>query len=261
MIKVLYLVAVLLMAASAFLAYMNGRSLAVLMEETQSKHRMIKSELTKVSALVTDINAKNATIAENTQKLDIETEKLKGLKISITSAEGELKRIADSMKDKEGKMAELKAQLAELPPGLSLQSLTEDLNKMKAQIVDYQAQAEAKKKEVSGEQEKLDLASKALSDVIAKIESRKKAFERNAMTGRVIAVNPDWGFVVLDVGEKEAITPDTKLIVIRGTETVGKLSILSVTGQKTVANVLTETLAPGMSPAPGDRVILENLTQ
>jgi hypothetical protein len=81
------------------------------------------------------------------------------------------------------------------------------------------------------------------------------------MTGKVVAVNSEWGFVVLDVGQKEGITPDTKLLVIRGTSTVGKLSIIDVQGNRTVANILGDTLAQGMSPSPGDRVILENLYQ
>jgi peptidoglycan hydrolase CwlO-like protein len=261
MTKVLFILAAVLMAISCFFNYQNGRALTTMRQESQSNHRLINTELAGVSKLVEEITSKNTQIAEVVGKVDVETEKLKSINLKIAAADDELKRIAESVKTKEATMAQLKAQLAKLPAGFNLQTLTEDLNKMKAQIVDFQTQAEAKKKEVAGEQEKLDLASKALADVINKIETRKKAFERNAMSGRVVAVNGDWGFVVLDVGEKESITPDTKLIVIRGTETVGKLSILSVNGQKTVANILTDTLAAGMSPAPGDRVILENLVQ
>jgi cell shape-determining protein MreC len=261
MTKVLFLLSAVIMLVSAFFAHQNGRSLAAVRTEKASNHRQIDNEIATVSKLVSDITDKNGEIAKVTQDIDVENEKLKGHKLKLAQAEAEVKRLEESFKTTESTMSELKAKLAKLPAGFNLQTLSENLNKMKAAIVDYQTQAEGKKKEVVAEVEKLDTASKALQEVIAKIEARKKAFERNALTGRVVAVNTDWGFVVLDVGEKEAITPDTKLIVIRGTETVGKLRILSVSGQKTVANVLLDTLAPGMTPAPGDRVILENLAQ
>jgi soluble cytochrome b562 len=261
MTKVLFLLSAVIMLVSAFFAYQNGRAITDVRTTKASNHRQIQTEIGEVSKLVDDITAKSAEVAKAKQDIDVEAEKLKGHKIKLAQADAETKRMEEAVKEKETEMETLKAKLAKLPAGFTVQTLSENLNKMKASIVDFQTQAEGKKKEVVAEQEKLDAVSKSLQDIIAKIEGRKKAFERNSLTGRVVAVNPDWGFVVLDVGEKESITPDTKLIVIRGTETVGKLSILSVTGQKTVANVLADTLAPGMSPAPGDRVILENLSQ
>ena len=141
------------------------------------------------------------------------------------------------------------------------ETLAEDLNKMKASIAELQGQAEAKKKEVEAEQTQVAVVDREKGEIVRKIEERKKAFDRNGLTARVIAVNLDWGFVVIDAGKAVGITQDTKLLVTRGTQTVGKLSILSVEGNRTVANILPDSLVAGMSPAPGDRVILENLVQ
>jgi vacuolar-type H+-ATPase subunit I/STV1 len=261
MTKVLLILSIVLMAAAGFFAYNIGRDFAGVRQEAYSIHNQTKVVLDDVSKVVADIGGKNAEIATVTQEVEVEAEKLKNHKLKLAQIDGEMKRLEDSIKSKNDTMAELKVKLSKFPPGFSAETMTEDLNKTKQAIVELQNAAEMKKKEVEGESEKLDAASKALSDIISKIESRKKAFERNSLTGRIIAVNNDWGFVVLDIGERETISPDTKLIMIRGTATVGKLSILSVQGQRTVASVLTETLAPGMSPAPGDQVILENLNQ
>jgi hypothetical protein len=94
-----------------------------------------------------------------------------------------------------------------------------------------------------------------------KIESRKKLFDRNSMTATIVAVNNDWGFVVIDGGEDKGITADTKLLVTRGQETIGRLSIVGVDGNKTVANIDQKSIRPGVAVAPGDRVILETLYQ
>jgi hypothetical protein len=100
-----------------------------------------------------------------------------------------------------------------------------------------------------------------LESVMEKIESRKKLFDRNSMTATIVAVNNDWGFVVIDGGEDKGITADTKLLVTRGQETIGRLSIVGVDGNKTVANIDQKSIRPGVAVAPGDRVILETLYQ
>ena len=74
------------------------------------------------------------------------------------------------------------------------------------------------------------------------------------------------GEVTLQPGDtvlcySDGISEATKLLVIRGSQTVGKLSIVAVQGERTVANIIPDTLAAGMSIAPGDRVILEKLYQ
>jgi small-conductance mechanosensitive channel len=261
MTKVLFILSAIAMAVSIYFSYSNGRELTAVREEKASKHRQIKNLIADVSKVSDDLQAKTGEIAKITQEVDIEAEKLKSYKLKLTQAENDLKRLAEGYKEKEEKMAKLKAELAGLPAGMKPETIGEEINKIKQQTIELQTQSEAKKKEIAAEQEKLDAAQKDLTEVVSRIESRKKSFDRNSLSGNLVAVNNDWGFVVLNVGERESITPETKLIVVRGTATVGKLNIVSVKGQRTIANILPDTLAPGMAPAPGDRVILENLFQ
>ena len=76
-----------------------------------------------------------------------------------------------------------------------------------------------------------------------------------------MAVNNDWGFVVIDGGENKGITVDTKLLITRGQDTIGRLNIIGVDGNKTVANIDQKSVRPGLTVSPGDRVILESLYQ
>ena len=103
-------------------------------------------------------------------------------------------------------------------------------------------------------------ALEQLDDLAQYIALDKPAAAR-ALVAKVVAVNQAWGFVVVDAGQRLGITEATKLLVTRGNKTVGKLSIVSVQNERTVANILPETLAGGLNVAPGDRVILENLFQ
>lgn len=261
MTKVLLLLSALVMGIAAVFAFQNGRTFKDVRESKDAVHAKIKTELTSLSGQVEEINKVVGDVAKVQSEVEVEGEKLKSQKIKISQTEGETKRADDELKVKTARMNELTEKLSKLPAGFNPQTITEDLNKIKQEIAEAQTQAEAKKQEVTVQEKKIGDSKKILDDIVQKIEARKKSFERNSMRARIVAVNNDWGFVVIDVGEKEGITPDTKLLVTRGTQTVGKINTLSVQGNRTVANVLTDTLGVGMQPAPGDTVILENLFQ
>ena len=86
-------------------------------------------------------------------------------------------------------------------------------------------------------------------------------FAGNSLTSRVLAVNQDWGFVVIDAGKSTGLTQDTKLIVTRGSLTVGKISVMNVEDTRSMATIVPDAVINGMTIMPGDRVILENLLQ
>lgn len=261
MTKVLFILSIVVMAVATVFAYQNNRAFASARNAKASTDRIIKNELVAVKQIAADIGRVVADIGTAQKDLDTESERLKAHQLKVSQIDSESKRTQEEFDAKGKKLEELKAQLAKLPADVKPETLAEDLNKIKQSIAELQAQAEAKKKEVEAEQQKVTAAEREKNEIVRKIEERKKSFERNALTARVVAVNNDWGFVVIDAGQREGITPDTKLLVTRGTQTIGKLSILSVEGGRTVANVLTDSLVGGMTPAPGDRVILENLFQ
>jgi cell shape-determining protein MreC len=261
MTKVSFILSIVVMGVACFFAYQNNRAFATARDLKASTHRTIKSELVGVNQLVADISAKNGEITAVQKDADTEEERLKAHTVKISQLDSEAKRTSEDTDSKNKKLEELKAQLAKLPADVKPETLSEDLNKLKQAIAESQAGAEAKKKLVEAELVKVEAAERDRAEVTRKIDERKKSFDRNGLTARVVAVNNDWGFVVIDAGKSTGITEDTKLLVTRGTQTVGKLSIMAVEGNRTVANILTDTLADGILPAPGDRVILENLVQ
>lgn len=261
MTKVLLLLSALVMGIAAVFAFQNGRTFKEVREAKDADHAKIKTELNSLARSVEEITKVVGDVSKVQVEVEGQAEKLKSHKLKIAQTEGETKRTEDELKVKSARMNELTEQLTKLPAGFNPQTISEDLNKIKQEIAELQTQAEAKKQEVTVQEKKVGESKKILDDIVQKIEARKKSFDRNSMKARVVAVNNDWGFVVIDVGEKEGITPDTKLLITRGTTTVGKINTLSVQGSRTVANVLTDTLGIGMQPAPGDTVILENLFQ
>ncbi len=261
MTKVLFILSLVLMAVATFFAYQNGRSLAAARTEKAGLHKTIKTEHGVLEGLVAQINQTVTDVTRVQGEVDVEREKVKAQKLKMAQAEGDAKRTQEDLDSNNQKLASLKEELGKLPPDVKPETLQEDINRIKQNIAELKAKSDVKAQEAETENAKMVAVQRSVDNYARKKDERQKAFARNSMTATVVAVNSDWGFVVIDAGQDEGITQSTKLIVTRGTQTIGKISILSVSGNRTIANILDDTITPGYAIAPGDRVILENLYQ
>lgn len=261
MTKVLFILSAVIILVSTFFAYQNGREFTRVRSSVTALNLDVNKALNEVTKAVAEVNNVIGSIATVQGDLDIESEKVKSQKLKLAQIENDVKRDEDQLSAANKKLADLRVRLDKLPKGMKPETMVEQINGMKKSTAELQAQAELKKKEVTAEEEKMAQARKDYEEVVRKIEDRKKSFDRNSLVARVVAVNNAWGFVVIDAGQSSGINEATKLLVTRGSQTVGKLSIVSVQGNRTVANIVPDAVASGLSIAPGDRVILENLYQ
>ncbi len=261
MTKVFFILSAVIMIVSAFFAFQNGREFATVRNSVTMINLEVQRALAEANNNVAKVTQANGEIAKVQGELDVESEKVKSQKLKLAQVENDLRRDQDAFDAANKKLADLKMRLDKLPQGMKPENMVEEINSMKKATAETEAAIEIKRKEADAEQEKIAGARRAYEEVVKKIEDRKKSFDRNSLVARVVAVNSAWGFVVVDAGQNRGITEATKFLVTRGNQTVGKLSIVSVQKDRTVANILPETIADGMSIAPGDRVILENLFQ
>lgn len=108
----------------------------------------------------------------------------------------------------------------------------------------------------------LDLTAKTLAKQKGALEARlsryegdEKAIEMPGLKGSVVAVDGKWDFVVLDVGSNQGAKERGTLIVRRGDKLVGKVRLVTVEENKSVANVLPEWRQGNVAVAPGDAVL------
>lgn len=261
MTKVLFILSAVVILVASFFAYQNGQEFTTVRNRIAAIHSDIAKERQTDKTAVKQVGDLVANITRVQSEMDVESEKLKLQKNKLSQTEAEVVRTKEEFDAKEKKKDELSALLVNLPKGMKPETLTEDIAKLKKEKIEFEAQAEIKKKEVTAEEEKVAGVQKRLDDVVHKIEDRRKNFERNSLTSRVIAVNYDWGFVIIDAGKTTGLTQDTKLIVTRGTQTVGKVSVMSVEGKNSMAAIVPNSVVNGQIIMPGDRVILENLVQ
>jgi cell shape-determining protein MreC len=77
------------------------------------------------------------------------------------------------------------------------------------------------------------------------------------LTGRVLAVNQAWNFVVLNIGNRNGIESNSEFLVKRGTTFIGKVRITTVEPANSIADIVPSSLKQGLSIQPGDDVIFQ----
>ena len=261
MTKILFLLSAVIMLVSGVLAYMNRQTYVDSRTRRHEADAAIKKQLAKLEGLGTEITKMKADVSKVSGEVANETERLDQAKIKLRNAQSEIDNTTQQITAKNDRLAEVKKEIPDLPPGVTVETLTEHMNTLKTTIAQNEAQVGDAKKATEAKEGEEKKIQDQLEDLRTRIETRKKSFDRNSMTATIVAVNNDWGFVVIDGGQNKGITSDTKLLITRGTTTVGKLNIVAVEGSKTVANIVQSSLRSGLAVAPGDKVILESLYQ
>jgi hypothetical protein len=71
----------------------------------------------------------------------------------------------------------------------------------------------------------------------------------------VLAVNQAYNFVVLNLGGRHGLEPNSEMLVMRGGTLIGKIRISSVEPATAIGDIISGSLARGVQVQPGDTVI------
>lgn len=261
MTKVLFLLSAVVMAVACFFSYQNRATFVDLRKEKDNNNALLAKEIKSLSALKGDLD--NVGSQRDTVKgeLDQEDERLAQSNIRFKNAKIENERTAADLASTQTEVKDLKAQIPVLPEGVTLETASEGIARLKQTIATNEQKNTTLKDETLSLEKDLKKSLSDRDEVNRRLDERKKMFQRNSLTSTIIAVNNDWGFVIIDSGRNQGITSDTRLLITRGNQTVCKLSIVSVENNKTVANIIQKSVRNGIAVAPGDKVILESLYQ
>jgi cell shape-determining protein MreC len=107
----------------------------------------------------------------------------------------------------------------------------------------------------------LDSARFQLASLQKEKEDRAHQKMRNGLSGRVLAVNPAWNFVVLSLGDKNGVVNNAELLVKRGSQFIGKVRVTSVEPSTSIADIVANSVPQGTTISPGDNVIYQSVDQ
>jgi uncharacterized phage infection (PIP) family protein YhgE len=259
-------VTIVFLVLAAFFGFLNNQKLKALRTNPGSaqaardaaEHRQVKEKL----------NASTAGTAGAEQQGNMAEAENRAAK-----AEAELAQV---QKEKADLQAKLDANQQEIA---SLQKRVEEASKSASpsnsppgatQTADLQSQVDDLRRQLdSAEKEKAFLAEK-IQDAPERTNQAKEGKKRRetvsvqretgsphraGVRGAVLAYNQAYNFVVLNLGARQGVEPNSEMLVLREGTLIGKIRISSVEPATAIGDIITNSLARGVQVQPGDIVI------
>ena len=199
-----------------------------------------------------DADKKSAQTAEKTAKDELVEAKAKNQELSLQT---------DKLsKDLETTKLEFESTNSKLKiTSEQLQSFEEGLKGKKPDELFQEINDLSEKVKVAEGEQKLLTAAKEKSETELKklreqIEMTKPGGTKSmSLSGRILAVNPTWNFVILDLGKNDQVMEGLTMVIYRGEKMIGKIKTVTVDAQTSVADVLPGT--PATAIEVGDQVV------
>ena len=254
--KILVFVSIIITAATAMLGFINKGHL----QETSQKLVDTAKESLDKSAQLAKAEEKLKTASQSSQTWAAEKEQLAS---QVTALKGDLEKTKTELtalntKATE-KATEVETKVAEIA------TLKKNLDEINAkgpandtQVKDLKTELAEQQLNLEKLQEKLTKAQTQVTALAQKESARKDVQRKNNFTGRVLAVNQAWNFVVLNLGDRNGMSNNVELLVKRGTQLVGKVRITSVEPATSIADIVSSNTSGGITLQPNDQVISIN---
>lgn len=181
-----------------------------------------QQELTGKASELKAIQQKLAEAVSEKEKLEIN---LNVAKEESISAQNELNQTRAKMETTESELDALKTDLKGWKPT----ELFEKIGDLEADVKHFEKKIKS-----------LATQNSKLQNKVANFESEGGEFHSTPgdLTGKIVAVNKPWSFVVLNIGKKNHLKEGTELTVSRGETPIGKVRTVSVDAATSVADIL-----------------------
>jgi len=185
-----------------------------------------KEQLSTASAKLQETSSKLAEAESRSQQLTTEA----------TSVKKDLESKTADLAQASSKLQEVQTKLKNYEDKLGGRDLTDILGDLK--IKEEKAKVlDAEKKIIE------DTLAKTTSELNKLKELQKLADDKRApmdLSGKVVAINKAWNFVVLDVGKENKLVEGVDLAVYRGDALIGKIRTVSVDANTAIADILPD---------------------
>jgi hypothetical protein len=259
MIRFLLFFTIAVSMASAVLAYLTKEKATELSDKLSSSTQMVgtlKTENGKLKEEKKTVASQVETLNGSSQQ---QKEDLDKARAATISREGELAKIKSDLQTAQGKVVDLEKKLAEKPAPVAAPIVDPAMEQMVANLkVDLEKARQSASEENDKASKKIHEMEAKMAQMVSKpvVPSEKEAQGKQPLTGEVVAYNEGWNFVVVSLGDKQGVTPESKLMIQRGGKMIAQLQITDVQPKFSTAGI---NYAPKISSKervrPGDTVM------
>lgn len=202
----------------------------------------------------------NATSLSTYETMDGEIRRLQGLAenryTELDNTYADLKRTTDELNQTKDELAQTRGQLEQAQQ--QIVQLNDTVTQKNAEIARQTDQIGQLEQDKAGLQVQID----DLNNTVAKMEDEQQDLKDKITTleqtvvelqnltgentgrplpkglhGRIVVVNKDWNFVILDLGSNDGLVPNAEMLVHRGDKLIGKVLISGVTRELAIADI------------------------
>ncbi|MCB1232127.1 MAG: hypothetical protein KDN19_17810 [Verrucomicrobiae bacterium] len=253
---------ILAMGGGAFLGVLNKQTLIderTLADDAQKKVAETKGELNQVEDDLTKSTEERTQAQDNRDQISA----------SLSETQQQIKRQTAQITSSQQELEKMKIEKQEIdlaiekifPPGSPIKTV-EQLQQAQQALKDQLTEQENKKTDLNAKLEQIQTEMVAAEKKARELESyqvdRAKQIALNGLEATVIAVNRNFGFVMVNAGQNLGVKPESSLLVKRGTDRIARLQIRELEPNVLVADVIPDSVVAGTRVQPGDKVIFEN---
>jgi predicted RNase H-like nuclease (RuvC/YqgF family) len=258
--KILFVLSALALAGGTYLGFKNRQDfIATRTEKIEINSQRVKPTLAKIDEEIANIGTEIGKWKDAVASKKEKEVALANAKANLQAKTNDLTKLAADIQAKQTELTTLEAELIEMLQGETIDTITAKIESLNQEIASLQTDKEQAEKEHELAKGRIGAQEATVASLRRAASERTKGINQNALVGTVIATNQDYGFAVLNIGERSGLTGGSKLIVKRGNQRVGTLNVSSISDSKTIADIDKDSVTPGLAVSPGDRVILERI--
>jgi len=257
--------AVIFLLLAAFFALLNGHKVKALRGNAATARASVPAK----------VNASTAgTTGAQQQGKTTDSDRSAKAEVALAKAEKEKADLKGKLDASQQEIAGLRQRAAgtetnqnQSAPSTSVPADNTQSGDLQSQLDDLRRQLDSAEKEKELLAEKLQEAQRpAQIKEGSKAETRKKretanvqrqgsSSHRAGVHGSVLAYNQAYNFVVLNLGARNGVEPNSEMLVLRDGTLIGKIRISSVEPATAIGDIMSNSLARGVQVQPGDSVI------
>jgi len=172
--------------------------------------------------------------------LDTTTTKLATANKDLTAAKSTADSLAKDKTDLTDRLGKTQTQRDALQASLAK---FDQLKVTPDDVVKLQADVKKAADEYAGASNESDVLKKEIDVLLKRLapltrQTNNDVVEPAGLKGKVVAVDPKYDFVVLNIGEDHGVLPNGIMMVARDGRLIGKVQIVSVANTQSIANIM-----------------------
>jgi hypothetical protein len=257
MAKVFLFISIAVTALTAVLGYMTKAKVDSLQGDLKTSKVARADAEAKAAATTKELTTTKGELAKAAKDLEESKTAVTKLEGDVTAAKADAEKAKADVTAGAAKVAQLEKDLADAKsktPGTPTSDpneatrLAEELARLRPALAEKEKLAEAAQKREKEAEERLAAAE-------VTIKRYQEPQMRAGTSGRVVSVNSGWNFLITDIGDHKGATLNAPLLVMRGSQLVGRARITQVEPGTSVADIIPGSVPRGAAVQPGDKVV------